>query len=213
MKRYIITLVAILTMTATLSAQKCINLDELREDGKNYQVDDNIQLDSLNGLVVERTISVPDKTQDELFAAVSNWVKTNYSNSADTAISITNLTNTNIEAKGHIGYLLNKKGKNGIDIKPKLTIAINDGFLTVYQCISQYEIWNYTERGLNMRIIGYQFNRLKTSKATAIVNLSQCYPYEKHIFFKTEEESIDALQLCLAYEDKILEEIQSVFNN
>lgn len=64
MKRYIYTLFIALSMTTTLSAQKCIDLDELRKNGKNYQVDDNIQLDSLKGLVVERTISVPDKTKE-----------------------------------------------------------------------------------------------------------------------------------------------------
>lgn len=154
-----------------------------------------------------------DKTQDELFAAVSNWVKINYSNTVDTAISITNLTRSNIAATGHIGYCLNNKRKRGIDIKPKLTIEIDNGLLIVYQCISQYEIWNYKERGFNSRVIGIQFDRYKTSKATIIVNLSQCYPYEKYNFFKTEEESIDALQICLAYEDKILEEINSVFKN
>ena len=211
MKRIFITLFAVLTMTATLSAQKCIKLDELWQYAKTLQVDGSIPLDTADGLVLKRTISVPDKTQDELFAIVSNWVKTNYDNSADTALSITNLTRSDIEAKGHIGYILNKKGKRGIDIKPKLTIEIADGLLTVKQCIYRYEIWKL--KMMSFRIGGLYY-RSSSTKATVLPKLSQCFPFrEEPIFFKTKEEAIDALKLCVAYEDKIIEEIESTFKN
>ena len=34
-----------------------------------------------------------------------------------------------------------------------------------------------------------------------------------HYFFKTKEEAIDTLKLCVAYENKIVEEIQLAFKN
>lgn len=214
MKRYFITLFAVLTMTATLSAQRCIKLDELWQYAKTLQVDGSIPLDTADGLVLERTIPLPDKTQDELFAIVSNWVKTNYDNSADTALSITNLTRSDIEAKGHIGYILNKKGKRGIDIKPKLTIEFADGLLTVKQCIYRYEIWKLKEQGFKINLYFCRYNRHKSVQTTAKPKLSQCFPFrEEPIFFKTKEEAIDALTLCVAYENKIVEEIQSAFKN
>ena len=211
MKRIFITLLAVLTMTATLSAQKCIKLDELWQYAKTLQVDGSIPLDTADGLVLKRTISVPDKTQDELFAIVSNWVKTNYDNSADTALSITNLTRSDIKAKGHIGYILNKKGKRGIDIKPKLTIEIADGLLTVKQCIYRYEIWKL--KMMSFRIGGLYY-RSSSTKATVLPKISKCFPFrEEPVFFKNKEEAIDALKLCVAYEDKIIEEIESTFKN
>lgn len=210
MKRIFITLFAVLTMTATLSAQKCINLDELRLYAQKLQVDDNIQLDTANGLVLEHTLSFPDKIQDELYAIVSYWVETNYDKTADTTISITNFTHSNISAQGHVGYLLDKKGKKGFDVKPNLTIEISDGLLTVKQYISKYEIWNLKETSFKFG----GFSRYKSIKATSMPKISQCYPFEKeNFFFKTEEQAMDALKICIAYEDRIVEEINSVVKN
>ncbi len=214
MKRYFITLFAVLTMTATLSAQKCIKLDELWQYAQTLQVDGNIQLDTANGLVLERTLTFPDKNRDELHDVVSRWVKDNYGNSADTAISITNLAQSNITSIGHIGYLLHKKGKRGIDIKPKLIIEISDGALTVKQHITQYEIWKFKEHGFKIHLLFYRFSRLGSVKTTMMPKISQCYPFiEESFFFKTKEEAIDTLKLCVAYENKIVEEIQSAFKN
>ena len=216
MKRYFITLFAVLTMTATLSAQRCIKLDELWLYAQTLQVDGNIQLDTANGLVLERTLTFPDKNRDELHDVVSRWVKDNYRNSADTAISITNLAQSNITSIGHIGYLLHKKGKRGIDIKPKLIIEISDGIVTVKQYISKYEIWNLEERDFKIHLIFFRFNRTSSTKATAILKISQCYPFETETGlypFKTKDEAIVALKLCVAYEDKIVEEIESSFKN
>ncbi len=214
MKRYFITLFAVLTMTATLSAQRCIKLDELWLYAQTLQVDGSIPLDTAQGLVLERTLTFPDKCQDEIYDVVSNWVETNYDNTPDTLVSITEQTSSNITAIGHIGFLLNEKGNDGIDIKPKLIIEISDGALTVKQHITQYEIWKFKEHGFKIHLLFYRFSRLGSVKTTMMPKISQCYPFiEESFFFKTKEEAIDTLKLCVAYENKIVEEIQSAFKN
>ncbi|MCR5454708.1 MAG: hypothetical protein K6F33_06960 [Bacteroidales bacterium] len=216
MKIFFITMFAVLATTATLSAQQCINLDELRLHAQNIKMDGDMRLDSANGIVLERTIAYPDKIQDELYAVVSYWVETNYGNLPDTTIAITNLTHSNIKAKGHIGWRLDKRGRHGIDIRPNISIEIADGLITIKQYISQYEVWSGKESSI--KIGG--FYRHKTYKSTTCISVYHLYndkfPILKELFITETQNEIpfnESLRMSIAYEEKIFNEIKSAFDN
>jgi len=216
MKHYLITLLAVLSMTATISAQKCIKFNKLWQYAQTLQVDSSIPLDFDNGLVLERTLTFPDKCQGEIYDVVSNWVETNYDNTTDSTVSIVNLTSSNISATGHIGYLLNKKDKEeeGINIKPELIIEIADGILTIKQHIPTYEYWYSKEKGYKVNLVFYRYNQHKSIKTTSYTRIFLCYPFTNDDkFFKNKEDAINALKICVAYENKIVEEIESAFKN
>ena len=62
--------------------------------------------------------------------------------------------------------------------------------------------------------IGGLYYRSSSTKATVLPKISKCFPFRAEpVFCKNKEEAIDALKLCVAYEDKIIEEIESAFKN
>ena len=231
MKRIFITLFAALTLVKTAAAQDITTTGELRDYACTLYGYDIFQkvgstdfpLDSAGNIALEKEIPCPGKTAVELYVGVCTWTVRNFSGAES---EITTNSSEKVAAKGfaditpdssqlsshsysriQIGkkrtIFRKENDKRGVSIRPEVTIEIKDGLLTIRQSVSEYEIWQESEKQV--------FNKTTKIKATRKPTIQMCYPYghdEGREFFKSPYFAWNALVMTRAYEELLVKKLQ-----